>query len=132
MLTLWLVTGILARQDGTEPPTEDVAPGISAMYSASPDAVERMYRLLFGEPKKKRKKKARLEKVALDLMREFDPRQDLPPLDLSAMRQAIALLDRPLENKRKTIEALLTKAIELTREEIDEDDDEILALFMLN
>lgn len=125
-----LLLALTYSEGGTpEPP----APSIGSdtyYYSPSKAATERMYRALFGDrtPRKK-KRKAKLEQVALQLMREFDPGPDLPPIDLSALVAAIRLLDAPVnlkptaEQKSEIIEALLTKA-----QQIREDDEEILEM----
>jgi hypothetical protein len=113
-----------------------VAPpaGDNYSYAPSSEAIARMYALLFGKRKKpgKPKRKARLEKVALDLIREIDPGPDLPPLDVSALVAAIKMLDAPvklkptLAQKSEIIEALLAQAQKIRAE--DEDMEEIMML----
>lgn len=99
-------------------------------YGPSKEAVARMYAVLFGDttPKKKPRRKAKLEKVALELLREIDPGPDLPPLDVSALVAAINLLDAPVnlkptqQQKSAIIEALLTQAQKIRDDDADIDD----------
>jgi hypothetical protein len=100
-------------------------------WAPSPEVVDRVWRILYHRPKTKRKRKAeRLERAALEIMREFEPGPDLPRIDIKSLERAIALLDEPVANKQEAVEALLNKAMELMRLELDDDDAVIIAMYL--
>jgi hypothetical protein len=137
MLTLWFATGVLCRSDGEVGPSEETTAstgggGGFAYYPRDNATVSKVYDLLFG--KRRKKKIARLEKIALDILNDALP-ADLDPLDLSLLREAMAALDAPLKVKSadpvdqsKVMLALLEHAERLRRQEDDEEFDLIMAL----
>jgi hypothetical protein len=106
-------------------------------YAPSREAVQRMLDILYRKKPKRRENKAkRIERMAVELINEFDPGPDLPPLDLSSLRKAIALLDEPIRINRKAPEEtrkqvavqLLEKAGQYRQLSIEEDDEEVLEM----
>jgi hypothetical protein len=126
-------SGIFGVEGSVVEPPIVVTPPDNYAYSPSKASVARMYAALFPA---KAKRKAKLEKVATELINQFDPGPDLPPLDVSAMVKAIRLLDAPVKlkptqaHKSAIIVALLEKAAELKRQ-ADEDEEETMILAYL-
>jgi hypothetical protein len=122
-------SGIFGVEGEVAPPVV-VAPPENYGYSPSAASLARMYDVLF--PSKKARRKAKLEKVAQELIREFDPGPDLPPLDISALVAAIKLLNEPVTlkptqaQKSAVIEALLNQA-----QQIRDDDEELEEIMLL-
>lgn len=105
--------------------------GDNYTWAPSPETVNKVWRLLYHRPKTKKWRKAeRLERAALEIIREFEPGPDLPPLDLTNLKRAIAMLDEPVKDKQQAVEALLDKAMELMRHELDDDDAIIIAMYL--
>jgi hypothetical protein len=136
MLTLWFVTGFLASAgEVVEPPApaSNVAIGGGAFALDDRD-IERIQRALFPEDyptKRKKKQIIRLEKLATEILNEFRP-IDLAPYDMALVKQAVEAINMPVsiirEKPRIAVEALLAEAQRLA---IEEDDEEVLALFLL-
>jgi hypothetical protein len=106
-------------------------------YAPSREAVQRMLDILYRKkPKRKENKAKRIERMAVELINEFDPGPDLPPLDLSALRNAIVMLDEPIrinrsapdETRKQVIVKLYEKAAAIHRKNIEDDDEEVLEM----
>jgi hypothetical protein len=106
-------------------------------YAPSRQTVQRMLDILYPKKRRRKENKAkRLERMAVELLNEFEPGPDLPPLDLSALRQAIAMLDEPIrinraapdETRKQVIVKLFETAAEYQQYMIEEDDDEVLEM----
>ena len=106
-------------------------------YAPSREAVQRMLDILYPKKRKRKESKARrIERMAVELLNEFEPGPDLPPLDLSSLRRAIALLDEPIrinrtapeETRKQVAVQLFEKAAEYRQLSIEEDDEEVLEM----
>jgi hypothetical protein len=106
-------------------------------YAPSREAVRRMLDILYPKKRKRKENRAkRIERMAAELINEFEPGPDLPPLDLSALRNAIVMLDEPIrinraapdETRKQVIVKLYEKAAEIHRKNIEEDDEEVLEM----
>jgi hypothetical protein len=129
-----LLLALTYSEGGEVTPPTPPAHTDSYYYAPSRQTVQRMLDILYPKKRRRKENKAkRLERMAVELLNEFEPGPDLPPLDLSALRQAIAMLDEPIrinraapeETRKQVVVKLFEKAVELT---IEEDDDEVLEM----
>jgi hypothetical protein len=127
----------LTYSDGSTPEPPAPVHADNYYYAPSRETVQRMLDILYPKRRRRKESKAkRLERMAVELLNEFEPGPDLPPLDLSALRQAIAMLDEPIrinrtapeETRKQVIVKLFETAAEYQQYLIEEDDDEVLEM----
>lgn len=130
-----LLLALTYSEGGSEPePPVVVTTDTGYMYVPRKETVDRVFRALFGQRKKRRRISAKkAEKLAIELLQEFDPGPDLPPIDTSALTAAIRALDLPVTIKdepkvRSKVLQELFEAVEIIRQDDEDLEDAILLL----